>query len=158
MIAVRLIDGITSHFPARRSEWALASMLFATGVILLLPGVTFDVRTPIFRVLADMAEEDVWGYACLLFGGVRLMALIINGTFLPHSKFSRYSPHARGGMAFGSCFFWAAISYGLFATGRPAFGLGCYPFLLLLDISNVAQAFLDAGNIDQQEREKGDGV
>ena len=155
MIIVRPIwNGVTAHFPARRSEWALASMMFTTGVILLHPGITFQPGVRLFQTLQAIASENAWGWSCLLFGAARLCALIVNGTFAD-TKYSQYSPHVRGGFAFLSMFYWATISIGLLhaaTINAIPFGLGCYPFLLVLDMTNVYQAFLDAGRADRSAR------
>ena len=152
IILRRVVSGVHAHFPARRSEWALGGMMFATGWILLMPEVTFNPRTPLFVVLGSVMSENTWGWTCLVFGFGRLGSLIINGTF-SDTSYSRYSPHVRGGFAFLSCFFWATITIGLFAAWRPLFGLGCYPFLLLLEITNVWQAMRDARQADMSARD-----
>lgn len=156
IIVRRVVTGVQAHFPARRSEWALGGMMFTTGWILLLPAVTFNPRTPLFQVLGSVASEEAWGWTCLIFGGARLVALIVNGTFAD-TYYSRYSPHVRGAFAFLSCFFWATITIGLMAAWQPLFGLGCYPFLLLLEITNVWQASLDAGQSDRSARDAATG-
>lgn len=147
-VYIQVLNGVTHHFPARRSEWALSAMMFLTGLLLLHPDVMFDERVTLFRTLAAIASEVVWGWLCLGFGAARLAALLVNGTF-GGAAYSRWSPHVRGGFAFMSCFYWATITIGLLASMRPLFALGCYPMLLLLDISNVHQAFLDAGEADR---------
>lgn len=125
--------------------------MFTTGALLLHPDETFNPRTPLFQVLGSVAAEDVWGWSCLVFGCGRILALIINGTFAD-TYYSRFSPHVRGAFAFLSCFFWATITIGLFAAWRPLFGLGCYPFLLLLEITNVWQSMRDARQSDESVR------
>lgn len=154
MIFVRLARGVTDHFPARRSEWALAAMLFSVGLILIHPAVTFD-ESPGYRGMKLIASENVWGWGCLLIGWLRLFALFLNGTF-SHTHYGHWSPHVRGAMAFLSILFWAAITVGLFLVQRPLFGLGIFPFLMLLDITNVHQAFLDAGQADRGARDGDD--
>lgn len=151
MIYVRIARGVFDHFPARRSEWALAGMLASTGLILLLPDATFRPDVPLFRTLSRLGTEDQWGWACFIFGVARLIALIINGTFAD-TVYSRYSPHVRGVFAFFSCFYWGVITIGLLSAYRPLFALGCYPFLLLLDFSNIWQAFHDAGEVDRSAK------
>lgn len=152
-IYVRVIDGIVEHFPARRSEWALAAMMATVGALLLDPAVTFTPGVMLFQTLSAVATENEWGWACLGFGGARLIALFINGSFA-NSYWSRWSPHIRGAFAFLSCFFWLTITFGLLVSFKPYFALGIYPYLLLLDLSNVSQAFHDAGEADQAWRRR----
>ncbi|WP_342361427.1 hypothetical protein [Terrarubrum flagellatum] len=148
MIILRLARGIHKHFPARRSEWALGAMLFSLGAILLHPDNLFD-STPLYHGLKLIASEKVWGWGCFLVGFVRLIALILNGTFAD-TAYSRWSPHVRGAMAFLSCFFWAGITIGIFyAADHPVFGMGIFPFLLALELTNIHQALTDAGAADR---------
>ena len=140
MIIVKMARGITEHFPARASEWALGVVLFNWGIILLSPTPTFE-SSPAFAALERWASETTWGYACLMMGLLRLFALIINGSF--HGF--KYSPHIRSLMAFFSGFFWCSISLGLLQANVSTTGLAVYPVLLLLDIYNVYRAAGDAG-------------
>lgn len=147
MIIVRVVRGITDHFPARASEWALASMLMLWGHILLVSPGIFESSTA-FRELASFASETVWGFACLAMGGARLTALFVNGSF---PKF-RYSPHVRAVMSYFSCYFWFAISFGILLSQIPTTDLAVYPVLLLLDVYNGHRAACDAREADEVAR------
>ena len=139
MVIFRIASGVSDHFTARKSEWACAVILFFWGVIVYLPAHTFD-NSGAFRVMAQMASEDTWGTAVMTIGTLRLVALIINGTF---RRFP-YAGHARAATAMLCCFVFLQISLGLLQSGMPTPGLAVYPVLLVLEISNVAAAWSDA--------------
>lgn len=147
MIIGRVVRGITDHFPARASEWALASMLMLWGNILLSSPGIFQSSTAL-RELAGFATEAQWGFACLLMGGVRLTALFVNGSF---PRF-RYSPHIRAVMSYFSCYFWFSISFGILLSQIPTTDLAVYPVLLLLDVYNGHRAACDARDADEVAR------
>lgn len=143
---IRIVTGIHKHLPERVAEWALAIVLVRFGWTLLQPGDTFAL-SPTFTDMANMASENVWGWGCFLIGVVRLLALIVNGTFWD-TIYSRYSPHVRGITAVISIFAWTNICYGMWASGVNTTGLAVYPVLLVLDIWCVFHAFGDAKAAD----------
>jgi len=151
MIIVRLAAGVKDHFPARRSEWLLATYLCGWGIILGQPEPLFDTSRA-FSGLRAFASEHTWAWACLLIGAVRLLALLINGTFA-HTWYGRYSPHVRGSLAFLSCFIWTAISIGILNSGVSSTGLVIYPGLLFLELTNISEALKDAGEVDRSRRD-----
>lgn len=153
MIVLRLAHGIRSHFPARVSEWALAAALTTWGYILLLPQDTFAI-SPAYRHMAAMASETKWGSAAVTIGGVRLLALIINGTFA-ETPYGKISPHVRGLTAFFSCFAWVQILIGLLGSGDAVPGIGIVFWVLVLDIYNTVRAFGDAGDVDRVRKNGG---
>lgn len=147
MIIVRVVRDVTDHFPARASEWALASILMLWGYTLLaFPGI-FQSSTS-YRELAQFMSESAWGVACLLVGGARLVALFVNGSF---PKF-RFSPHIRALMSYLSCYFWFAISFGIVIGQVPTTDLAVYPVLLMLDVYNGHRAACDAREADEVAR------
>ncbi|MDP2358032.1 MAG: hypothetical protein Q8M31_18475 [Beijerinckiaceae bacterium] len=154
MIILRVIRGIHEHFPARASEWALALMLFNLGLVLAMPQETM-MESASLSGLARIASEEVWAGALLLIGIVRLLALIINGTFA-HAKYGRWSPHVRAFLALVSCFFWMQIAVGLTLSPTIATGIGIYPVLLALDMYNTARASGDAALIDRARHDDRD--
>lgn len=148
MIVIRMVKGVSDHFPARRSEWVLAAMLLGWGIILGPPSTSVFATSPAFAGLDGMAPEWVWAWVCLLIGVVRLLALLINGTFA-HTFYGHWSPHVRGALAFLSCFIWTAISIGVFNSGALTTGIIIYPGLLALEITNLKEAWQDAGEADR---------
>ena len=115
------------------------------------PGV---FSRPGFTQMAEWAEPRTWALAAMTVGGMRLLALIINGTFA-HTRYGKISPHVRGVTAFVSCFVWLQIYFGLLVSGDTTTGLGIYPYLLALDCFNTARAFGDAGEVDRAKRHGG---
>lgn len=148
MLIVKVVRGIQTHLPARAAEWALAAILFNWGWILLLPKETFG-REAYALMLAIMPESS-WGVACLVIGAVRLVALVINGTFA-NTAYSRYSPHVRATMAGLSCFFWLQIVLS-FALAPVGTGMAVYPVLMVLDLYCVYRAAGDAKHSDEVAR------
>jgi hypothetical protein len=134
-VKARMILHFGSTFPTRISEWALACILASWGLMLLRDDDTFG-SSQAYLGLARLASESVWGWACLLAGAVRLVALVINGAWTP-------TYHFRSLLAFLSCFFWMQISLGLMATGNASTGLAVYPWLLLTDIYCTYRAARD---------------
>lgn len=138
-----LILHIRRHFRARATEWMLAIVMLLFGVILLQPAAAFSGR-PSYAELARIASEDMWGWLCLVVGGVRIAALTVNGAFHP-------SPHARGVLALVSVFFWFELGLGFMMAGDPL-GLAVCPVAAVFDTFNAAMAAGDAGGMDRQAR------
>ena len=149
MIILRIAEGIRNHFPARASEWALAAGLSHWGRIVYNEPSIFN--RPGFSQMAEWAEPRTWGLAAMTVGGIRLIALVINGTFAD-TRYGQISPHVRGATAFLSCFVWLQIYLGLQISGDTTTGLGIYPYLLALDCYNTARAFGDAGEADRAKK------
>lgn len=147
---LRIVRGVTEHFRARAPEWALSIMMIIWGVIVYAPGDTFT--TPAWAVMQLIASERTWGVCALLIGGLRLIALIMNGTFW-QTWYGRLSPHIRAVMAFLSCFVWLQISIGLAKSDAVSTGLAIYPLLLALDLYNGMSASHDAGAMDRMRRD-----
>lgn len=120
------------------------------GAIVYAPGDT--VTTPAWVVIQMIASEQTWGVCALFISGLRLIALIMNGTFW-QTWYVRLSPHVRAVMAFLSCFVWLQISIGLFKGGAISTGLAIYPLLLALDLYNGMSASHDAGAMDRMRRD-----
>jgi hypothetical protein len=63
----------------RSVEWLLAGLMIAWGIGLMLPGNTMDLEQ--FRYLGALAPEPVWAAWSISIGGLRLVALYINGSY-----------------------------------------------------------------------------
>lgn len=150
MMYLRIVRGVTEHFRARASEWTLAAMLVLWGCIVYAPGDTFT--TPAWTVMQLMMSETTWGLFALGIGVIRLVALIMNGTFRT-TWYGRLSPHVRAVMAGLSCFVWSQITLGLLLGGTISTGLAIYPLLLALDFYNVMSASGEAGAMDRTRRD-----
>jgi hypothetical protein len=150
MIIVRIARGIHDHFPARMSEWGLAVMLLNLGLVLGQPNDTMQT-SPSLSGLLRIAPEHVWAWALLLIGSVRLLALVVNGTFAD-TLYGRWSPHVRSVLSFLSCFFWMNITVGLTLSEMTGTGIAVYPVLLLMDGYNTVRAAGDAAVIDKAHK------
>lgn len=156
---LRVVRGISTHFPTRAGEWWLAAILTGWGFRLLMADNVFDQAS--FAALARFFSEETWGGMCLTVGLLRLTALTVNGTLwdiesLRKSRsllarfgvtYSRFSPHVRAGMALAGCFFWFSISFGLILTGTLGTGICVYPVLFFADVWNASQASVDADRV-----------
>lgn len=147
MIILRRIGvGITKHLPARASEWALALILFIWALnCIFTPGY---LERPAWLWLADHGSQGLWGGAALVIAALRLLALIINGTFAD-TAWSRRSPHVRAAMAFLSCFFWLSQSLSVWITDVTATGLSASVVFFALDIYNIVRTSTDARHADE---------
>jgi hypothetical protein len=143
VIVLRLAHGVQQHFSARRSEWALAFGMTGWGYVVSKPASLFTT-SPAYSAMANMAAEPTWGYSAFGLGLLRVLALIINGTF-PGTIYANHSPFVRGVAAYLSCFLWAAITLGLFATPSDAPGAFIYLVLFGLDFANGYTAMHDYG-------------
>lgn len=141
-----IFSSLRETFPARASEWALATMLFGWAVVLSSnPDLFSETRS--FAGLAQFADQKVWAWMCLFAGGGRLMFLAINGAW-------RRTPHLRALTALITCFFWFQITAGLLWAESSSTGLAIYPVLFFLDAFNVIRAMGDAGSADRIHRQQ----
>jgi hypothetical protein len=143
-----LIVHLRKTFKVRACEWMLAGVVFLWGVILLQPDDTF-ARSNVYEELRRWGDEGTWGWFCLIGGGIRLTALVINGAARP-------SPHIRMIFSLLSAFFFGQISIGiLMAGGAISTGLAVYPLAVAFEIYNAARASEDAAESDKRARNAG---
>ena len=153
MIVVRVARGISDHFPARASEWGFAGLLIGLGYVFAGSPDLFDASRS-YSGLARLADETVWGSACIAIGVVRLLALVINGTFA-ESWYGRWSPHVRGVCAFLSCGIWFPLWAGFIAIdGAPIVKLFTFT-VLLIDAYNIRRVWSDAGRTSKAYADAG---
>jgi hypothetical protein len=150
LIIVRMARGVTDHFPARRAEWVLSAMLFGWGIVLAPTSTDVFSTSHSFDGLAALAPEWVWAWICFSIGLIRLLALLINGTFAD-TWYGQRSPHVRGSLALLSCFIWTMISIGIYNSEISTTGLVVYPGLLFLEFTNVKEAWQDAGAVGRSK-------
>lgn len=148
MIALRVVKGMTSHFAGRWPEWVLAILLFAMGCKLLSPTEVFQ-SSPGFRSMTEFGTETQWGFFLVSIGGVRILALAINGTF---SCLARWTPIARAAFALLSGFAWFSIAIGLYVSNPTSWAHLTYSALLVMDILNAIFASGDAGATERKYR------
>jgi hypothetical protein len=150
MVILRVISGVKKHFRIRVSEWALATATLLWGSILLGPSDTFG-SSKAYTAMASLAGENIWGMGAVIIGGLRLTALLINGSF-GETWYGTFSPHIRAICSFANCFLWFEIIIGLMGSNIIVLGFAIYPVMLFLDIWNVMQATTDAALTDKARR------
>ncbi|CAM5772076.1 hypothetical protein LMIY3S_03722 [Labrys miyagiensis] len=129
MIVARVVNGVWTHFRLRLPEWVSATIMLGFGAILLEPGNTFEL-SPGFAFMADVAPENVWGVCLVLLGGLRFVALVLNGTFVP---FQRLSPLVRSATATLAATAWMIVGIGILVSNNLLPGWLVYIGLSVLD-------------------------
>jgi hypothetical protein len=147
MIIARVARGVSAHFVTRLHEWIFAAMLIGMGLQLLREEVTFNL--PIYKVMAQIADEDIWGKALIIVGSARFVALIVNGTF---PQFHTVTPLFRSGFAFLSAFVWFALAWGFYKVSPAGISVILTGGLMLSDIATSLIVAREAGAADQRFR------
>ncbi len=119
MIALRIATGVRSHFVTRLPEWLLAGQMGLFGWQLLRTGRTFG-SSPTYRTMAALFTETAWGGVALAISLVWLLALILNGSFRPFARWSRW---VRSMSALAASVFWTAASASMFAANPVSTGV-----------------------------------
>lgn len=129
---------ISKRFGPRLSEWMLAAITTAWGVVLLAPFDTFAVSDA-WRFFASFIEEWQLGSMMLTLGTARLVALIVNGTR------PRVTPQIRRWSAVGGLFLWGGITYSFAASGAFGVWAATYPIFVVVEGFNIYRASHDVG-------------
>lgn len=153
MIAVRVARGVKNHFVGRNPEWLLAILCFGLGFRLLGAENTFD-SSPSFAVMKSIASENHWGVGMVIIGGLRLIALTVNGTF---KTFARFSPFVRTVMSMLTAFVWFAIGVGFYNANPAGWGWFTYFIVMAMDIISATLAGGDAGAVQRRLRNGSSG-
>lgn len=129
-----------THFRVRALEWGLAAVLITCALILAQPAATFD--NPAFHQLAritlpGIGAETLWTWACLVIGVARLLALYVNGAWVP-------SPWVRLACSLLSALFWTQLVLGLVGVPTVPLGLGIFPWFVVADLYSAMRAGQDA--------------
>lgn len=121
----------------RSVEWLLAAMMVAWGVGLLLPGDTMALTQ--YRLLRDMAPEFVWAAWSIGIGGLRFVALYVNGSW-------RRTPLIRAGCAVFGIIWWLLLAV-LFipaSVGPMPAGLMWFPVFIIFEGYSAFRGARDA--------------
>lgn len=155
MIVLRIARGVTTHFVTRWGEWVKSAIMVAMGFQLQRPDELFATY-PIYRVMAAVASENAWGSLLILIGGIRLMALAINGTFQAY-RLSTLTPLIRSALSFLSAGVWFALAWGYWAALPGGIGFIMAAGLMLCDLGLCLNIAREAGAADMRFRQHGSG-
>jgi hypothetical protein len=139
MILVRL----STTWPYRRSEWMLALITLAVGIVWGVNAPLFE--QPNYTTMRRVMDREAWAAWALVVGAVRLTALYINGAWRP-------SPHFRALGSFLTCFLWMSLFLGAASAEVVAVTVGIWPIFFLFDAFAVLDAAKDARIADDKAR------
>ena len=144
MIFLRVVRGVTDHFPIRVSEWVMLWPSFGLWASLRITPDMFDV-SPSFAYLRYWGDEQTWALVIGICAVIRLLALTINGTF----KGFAFSPHIRAMASIIGVAVWSQVSLGLLMAwlnsgGAPS-GVIAYSAFVLFEIVNTYRSWSDVG-------------
>lgn len=148
LVVKRIGRGVASHFPVRASEWLMICPTFGMGLALMLQPAMFDT-SPSFSVLSRWADEAIWSTLAILCAVLRLVALVVNGTF---ARFP-YSPHLRAFASFAGAGLWGqftlAFTSAALAGGGSLSPVVAYSTFLLAEFLNIWRSFADLGRLSR---------
>jgi len=130
-IYARIVRGVVRHFPLRYLEWIMGVWAVAWGAKLILdPADNFSTTSGSFNILAAIFHADwVFGALMVFFGGWRLVALTVNGTF-SNTIYAQYSPVVRGVTSFLCGFGWFLVALSAFPAASLAAFTFPFPFII----------------------------
>lgn len=137
-----IIVSLKQHFPARLPEWWMSAVLLVWGLYVMThPHIFTDPATrDLFSGMAAMTgyldPARVWGGSAVMIGGVRAVALFINGAYTR-------TPMIRLCMSFLSAFIWTQVSIGFVNSGVANTGVVVYASMVVLDIMSAYRATTD---------------
>jgi hypothetical protein len=140
-----------SHFGLRLGEWLSGFVLTSIALLMFCATDMFERSPEYFSGLIAFGSQVAWGIVCTIFGGVRLVALYINGR-------KRITPYIRMILAFLSCFVYWQLAISLFASGVPGLGWALVPWLLVVEMYNVFRSSVDAREVFDKSRAERNGA
>lgn len=142
MIAVRVASGVKNHFHIRATEWGMLFPSVWMGVALIYQHNMFST-SPSFRILAGWAPEQIWALFVLVCALVRVIALVVNGTFQGFG----ISPHLRLMASIVGICFWSQYTLGFIVAATTGNGAWSAPIvymtLCLFEILNITRSSAD---------------
>lgn len=127
---IRVVTGIQRHLPERGLEWVMAFTLLWWGWKITDPSEQWSNHVA-WEFMTSFLTEEAWGWLCVLIGGLRILALIVNGTFAD-TWYSAVSPWVRGITAGVAAIIWFMIYLSVSAANSS--GSGIYQLPLVLDL------------------------
>jgi hypothetical protein len=134
------------HFDARSLEWFMGIYLIFWGAYVLLHPGMFQGNV-IFHGFLKLFPQEFWGLGAFAVGGIRLVALFINGQW-------ELTPVIRVVTSFLSVFVWFWVCVGLIGANEPQTGLIIYPGFVLADMFSAFRAASDAYEAEAMKRLK----
>lgn len=149
MIIVRVFTDIKKHFPVRRSEWIGSGVMILWGLFMIL-----DERStvPGWVGLGRMLQGNFGASLLMVLGSLRLLALIINGTF-QKTWYGKISPHVRVFASIVSCMVWLQLWLALWNGPYWTTGLAAYAGYFVHDVLNAFAAAGDAKELDKARQD-----
>lgn len=127
---------LREHLKERFNEWAVGLGLLLWGAVTLTNPGYFNT-SPAFTELLALASQPLWGYTAIILGMIRVVFLIINGTW-------RRSAHLRAVGSGLSAIFWASVFGSYLTIGQITPNLATVGALLALDMYSLWFAAEDA--------------
>jgi hypothetical protein len=149
---VRIVTGIQGHFPDRALEWGCAANIVWYGSKLVGPNDAWANPDAWAYMLSLGLTENQWGWVFVLIGALRLLALIINGTF-DGTWYSAMSPWVRAFTAGAGATAWFMVFLSVSAVQTA--GSGIYQFPLILDFWCSLRLFYVIGRASPKKAPKG---
>jgi hypothetical protein len=143
MIVLRTWEGIRDHYPSRQMEWFMIPGSALMGAVFLYQPDLFSTSKG-YSALADVLPQEGWAVLIFLCTIIRLVALIVNGTF---HQFS-YSPHLRAFASVVCMLFWFQFGVGVMISvlyyGGGATGVVAYLAIIApIELRNLNAAIRD---------------
>ena len=142
MIIQQIRTGIRAHWHIRLSEWIMVYPAALMGAALLLQPAMFST-SPSFDTVAGWGPQARWSVFVLACAVVRLVALVVNGTF----ESFRYSPHLRLLASVAGIAFWSQFTLGFITSawfdGGAWSGPIAYSTLCLCELANFYRSWKD---------------
>ena len=141
MIVITPLYSLKETLPKRVSELSNAGIALVLGLMLMFNDDLFASSTTSWSRLAWVMSQESWAMVCLLIGGVRLAAILINGLYYR-------TPHIRALCAYASGFLWFQLAVSLLPNA--AIGAAVFPILVAADIWNGIRAASEAGTSEAE--------
>jgi hypothetical protein len=137
------------HLEKRLFEFAMTCIMLGEGIFLYFNAAS--IRESAFRYTLDMLSEATFMYLFFLFGLARLIAIILNGHWMPWGAIFRM------GGAFIGALIWAQWCAALLVlkskTGLPPSpGVVTYCVLALFEVVSMYRAYLGATKENAREK------
>lgn len=149
MLILRIWNGVIDHFPIRRSEWINSCVMIGWGIVVLLDNRPL---TGAWYVLGELMSEVFWSLMLMTVGTIRLIALLVNGTF-PRTWYGKFSPHVRVGMSLLSSLVWLQLVIATIGSPILTTGLVAYLGYLVSDALNTLSSAAEARELDKGRRD-----